>query len=366
MVLRFYPSKDATIYERYPTKNTGLDSILELSKQIVLSASAYHQYNSRILLDFDYNSISQSIVQMGYNPNAFDYKLKLYATRAEEIPLDYTLYCYPVSQSWSMGVGRIVNNPITTQGVSWTYRTGAALTSSAWATSSFNPLTTGSWRVVPGGGTWYTSSVSTQSFSYSTTDVVFDINQIIDQVQAGTIPFSGFVIKKSDEDEASNLSFNSLQFFSKDTSTVFIPTIEASYNDSSFTGSLPAVNIEDEFNVVMTNLQPSYSELSTPTIRFAARPRYPSLTFSTSSVYLNRCILSGSQYSIRSAQSDDVVVDFSEYTTISVDGNGNLFKLHMNSLQPERYYKIVLKVPYSGSTNHQIIDGDFIFKVTRS
>lgn len=366
MVLRFYPSKDATIYERYPTKNTGLDSILELSKQVIYSASAYHQYNSRILLDFDYTKISQSIVQMGYNPNAFDYKLKLYATKAEEIPLDYTLYCYPVSQSWSMGVGKIVNNPATTQGVSWTYRTAAAVTSSAWTTSSFNPLTTGSWRVVPGGGTWYTSSVSSQSFSYSTTDVVFDVNSIIDQVQAGSIPFSGFIIKKSDEDETSNLSFNSLQFFSKDTSTVFIPVIEASYNDSSFTGSLPPINPEEEFNIVMTNLQSAYSELSSPTIRFAARPRYPNLAFSTSSAFLNRYILSGSQYSIRSAQSDDVVIDFSEYTTVSTDTNGNLFRLSLDSLQPERYYKILLKVPYSGSTNHQIIDGNFVFKVTRS
>ncbi len=65
MILRFYPTKDSTIYEQYPVRNTGLDAILEINKKIIGSSS----YNSRVLVDFDYANISSSIVGLGYNPN---------------------------------------------------------------------------------------------------------------------------------------------------------------------------------------------------------------------------------------------------------------------------------------------------------
>ena len=366
MVLKFYPSKDATIYERYPTKNAGLDSMLEISKEIIRSASIDYKYNSRVLVDFDYTSISRSIVEMGYNPNLFDYRLKLYLAVAEEIPADYTIYCYPISQSWNMGIGRASNTPITTEGVSWNFRTGLAVTSSAWATASFNPTTTGSWQTTPGGGTWFTSSAASQSFSYTIADMNLDVNSIIRQVQSSSIQFTGFLIKKEDTDEASALSFRSLKFFSKDTNTVFLPTLEARYDDSAFTGSVTFIDTNSEYNIVPTNLQPQYNELSTPTVRFAARPRYPSLVYSTSSLYLTRNILSGSQYAIHSAQSDDVITEFSNYTKISHDESGNYFKLHMDSLQPERFYKIVLRIPNSGSYGYQVVDPNWVFKVTRS
>lgn len=366
MVLKFYPSKDATIYERYPTKNAGLDSMLEISKEIVRSASVDYKYNSRALIDFDYTAISRSIVEMGYNPNLFDFRLKLYLATAEEIQTDFVVECYPVSQSWSMGIGKTSNSPITTEGVSWTYRTGLAVPASAWATASFNPTTTASWQTTAGGGTWYTSSAASQSFTYSIDDINIDVNRIIHRVQSGSIQFTGFLLKKQDADEGSALTFKSLRFFSKDTNTVFLPTLEARYDDSVYTGSVTFVDTNSEYNVVSTNLQSQYSELSTPIIRFAARPRYPSLVYSTSSLYLTRQILSGSQYAIYSAQSDDVITEFSSYTKVSHDESGNYFKLHMDSLQPERLYKIVLRIPNSGSYCHQIVDQNWIFKVTRA
>ena len=177
--------------------------------------------------------------------------------------------------------------------------------------------------------------------------------------------FSGFVVKKDETDETSAFTFKSLKFFSRDTNTIFLPTLEARFDDSSFTGSVTFVDTTSEFNIVPTNLQQAYSELSSPIIRFAARPRFPNLVYSTSSLYLTRQILSGSQYAVYSAQSDDVVIGFSDYTKLSHDTNGNYFKLHMDSLQPERFYKLVIKVPNSGSYGHQIYDQNWVFKVTR-
>jgi hypothetical protein len=364
MILKFYPKKDASIYEYYPNKNTGLDAILEISKTIAGTSS----YNSRILIDFDYTAVSQSIVRLGKNPNQFQYFLKMYVAEAKEIPVDYTLYCYPISSSWDMGVGRYGNYPETTEGVSWRYKKSVDDLTSTWPTSSFGVAATGSYTTTPGGGVWYTSSVASQSYSYTTSDFNIDVTSIIRSVQSGSIPFNGFIVKKSVTDEASSDIFNSLKFFSKDTHTVYLPVLEAKYDDSITTGSLSAIDGAEEFNVVAINLKPSYSEASTPLIRFSARYRYPVQTFTTSSVYMTRYKLpAGTTYAIRSAHNDDVIVDFDDnYTKVSTDNTSNYIQLHLDSFQPERYYRLLLKVPNSDGITHELYDNNWIFKVTRS
>ena len=64
----YYSEKDATLYEKYPEQNTGIDQILEISK--IASGSQLggivqgNTTNSRILIDFgtEITSLSQSIV----------------------------------------------------------------------------------------------------------------------------------------------------------------------------------------------------------------------------------------------------------------------------------------------------------------
>ena len=223
MILRFYPTKDATIYESSPELNTGIDQILELRTTAATGstgAAATSSYNSRILIAADYTAISASIVSLGYNPNNFRYSLKLYATEPQRIPLNYTIEAYPLAYSWNMGLGRTNNNPIVTEGASWYYREGKATPSTAWPTASFTSGTTGSWKVSPGGGTWYTASVATQSFSYTTTDIDLDITSIIRQVQSGSITFNGLIIKRSATDESLLTTYSSLDVNSKETSTI--------------------------------------------------------------------------------------------------------------------------------------------------
>jgi hypothetical protein len=363
MILRFYPKKDATIYERYPQKNTGLDAVLELSKLVDTTSS----YNSRILVDFDYPAMSASIVELGLNPNNFTWNLKLYATEEQEIPLDYTLECWAISQSWNMGIGRYGNLPETTEGVSWYYRQGLTTPSTAWPTSSFAALSTGSYITTKGGGAWYTSSAASQSFSYKAADVDMDVSDIIRKVQSGSIYFQGFIVKKQYVDESSLSSFKSIKFFSKDTHTIYSPVVEAKFNESVTNSTLPNIDTNESYNIVCVNLQPEYKESSTPRIAFAARYRYPAATFATSSAYLDRYKLpSGSQYAIYSAQTDDAIVDFSNFTTLSKDNNGDYFSLPLSGFQPERYYKVLLKVPNSGSYGYQIHDKNWIFKVSRN
>lgn len=371
MVLRFYPTKDATLYESAPERNTGIDQILELQ---VLAATgsagtaATASYVSRIALNFDYTAISASIVALGYNPNNFNYGLKLYATEPQQIPLDYTIEARPLANSWEMGLGRSNTTPATTEGVSWYYRQGKNVPSTAWATSSFTSGTTGSWQVKAGGGVWYTASVATQSFSYTTTDIDMDITSIVRQVQSGSITLNGLIIKRSAANEA-NLStaFSSLKFYSKDTNTIYSPVIEARYDDSTNAGSITSINTDSEYNLIASNLRATYKEDSRPRLNINPQYRYPTITFATSSAYLNTYRLpTGSQYAVYLAKSDDAIINFSQYTKISSDSNGSYIRLNLSSFQPEQYYRLLFKIPQSDGVSYDIYDNNFVFKVERN
>lgn len=368
MVLRFYPTKDATLYEIAPTRNTGLDQVLELQITPAIGASgsaATSSFVSRIVLSFDYTAMSASIVSLGYNPNNFDYSLKLYATAPQQIPLDYSVEAYPLALSYDMGIGKTNTTPATVQGVSWYYRQGENVPGTAWPTASFSSGTTGSWQVNAGGGTWHTASVASQSFSYTTTDIDLNITSIIRQVQSGSITFNGLIIKRSDEVQIG--SFSSLAFYSKDTQTIYSPVIEAKRDDSTNTGNVTILNTDQEYNILAANLRPTYKEDSSPRLNIKPRYRYPAITFATSSGYLDVYrVPTGSQYAIYLAKSDDAIINFSNFTKISSDSSGSYFRLNLTSFQPEQYYRLLLKIPQSDGVSFDIVDNNFVFKIERN
>ena len=196
MIRAFYNQKDATIYEQLTGLNTGLDSILEVQKVSVTSTTSSY-YNSRVLVKFDTNDILNTLGGSTATGSATKYYLKLYATEPSEIPVDYTLYTYPITGSWNMGTGRYGSQPTSSDGVSWLYRLDSSTTSSAWVTASHAANTTGSWSSNRGGGNWYTNYVASQSFSYSLADVEMDVTTIVKAWIGGTIPNEGFIVKKS-------------------------------------------------------------------------------------------------------------------------------------------------------------------------
>ena len=60
-----------------------------------------------------------------------------------------------------------------------------------------------------------------------------------------------------------------------------------------------------------------------------------------------------------------MVIDFdSNFTKISADNTSSYFDIFMEGLQPERYYRILIKAEIDGST--VVIDNDQIFKVVRN
>ncbi len=60
-----------------------------------------------------------------------------------------------------------------------------------------------------------------------------------------------------------------------------------------------------------------------------------------------------------------MVFDFdTTYTKISADDTSNYFDIYMDGLQPERYYRLLIKTEIDGSTS--IVDTDQTFKVVRN
>jgi hypothetical protein len=371
-VYKIFPEKDATIYSEYPLKNTGIDEILELNLDFNSESPSGQDGNlitetSRYLIKFSDSSINNLINSK--ISGSFDTYLKLYLANASKIPVDYTLECFPISGSWDMGTGRYNNNPETQNGVCWTSRS-TPLTNE-WLTSSFSANVTASFistsfQSRPGGGNWYYNLPSSQSFTYITTkDISFNVTDTVLAYYSGSIVNDGFIIKNTDANEFNpDIQFN-LKYFSLDTHTIYPPQLEFRWDDSVFnTGSSPSSIITTPDPVVsLGNNKQEFNQNSIQKFRVYARDRFPTRLFQTSSVYLtNKYLPPTSYYSIVDLNSTDIAIDFDEnYTKISADSTSNYFNLYMDGLEPERYYKILIKTIIGES--ELIIDDDYYFKV---
>ena len=343
-VYKIFPDKDASIYSYYPTKNAGIDEILDLS--IYESIEEVGEV-SRILLSFPTSEIQDLLINKIASSNYKAY-LKLYLANASSIPLDYTIYCHPISGSWNMGTGRAANIPATTDGVSWKYKDlldGKIFTSSiSEATNSYNGNNVG-------GGSWYTGSnlIATQSFTYITNK---DIELNVTNAISSSYYQNGFIIKHSNSLEFITGSSFETKYFSTDTHTIYPPCLEFRWNDFLYlTGSLNTVS-SDNISISLSNNKGEFKEESINRFRVNVRDRFPTRMFQTSSVYLNNKLLpTSSYYAIKDIKTEEIIIDFdTSFTKLSADSKGNYFDLYMNGLQPERYYSILIKSIISGST----------------
>jgi hypothetical protein len=355
-VYKIFPTKDASIYSNYPTKNSGIDEILDISLYTTVKETGEV---SRALLAFPNTEIANILSTKIGSANYKAY-LKLYLANATEIPLDYTLYCHPISGSWNMGTGRAANVPEISDGVSWKFRDvldGSPFTSSvASATNDYNGTNIG-------GGSWYTGSnlIATQLFTYSDTkDIELDVTNAI----SSSYYQNGFIIKHS-----SSLEFNAsysfeTKYFSTDTHTIYPPCLEFRWNDYIHSTSLPTVT-SDLISISLSNNKGEFQEDSVNRFKVNVRDRYPTRTFQTSSLYLNNKVLpTSSYYAVKDVKTEEFVIDFdTTYTKLSANSTGNYFDLHMNGLQPERYYQILIKSVINGSI--VVHEDNNYFKVIR-
>jgi hypothetical protein len=203
--------------------------------------TATAKFVDRSLLQFDLTSISESIVDGTILTPRFILRLRV--CNEIELPITYNVYALPVSQSWNMGNGFFADGGSDT-GVSWLFRDNNEGT--PWYTSSVtgvrpaidfisNPtLVTASFGY--GGGTFYTSSVCSQSFNYESSDINMDVTSMVLSWLSGSIPNQGLFLIHSDELQSTGSGFV-LKFFSRDTNTIYSPHLDVMWDDVSSTFS---------------------------------------------------------------------------------------------------------------------------------
>jgi hypothetical protein len=353
-VYKIFPEKDATIYSYYPSTNTGIDEILEVSTYE--STFQGTRESSRALIKFSTSEIVDAISTKvsGSSYKAF---LKLYLANATELPTDYKIECYPVSDAWDMGTGRLANYPATTNGVCWTHKT-----------------LTNTWTAA--GGDLITGSVATQSFAYNDDkDIELNVTTAVSAFYAfETNPFAavkikneGFILKHTSSIEFSTASAPfELKYFSADTHTIYPPCLEIRWDDSTFVTGSSIVTNNHRAVVSLKNNKAEFQQDSINRFRLGVRDQYPPRTFNVNQLYItgSQLLPSASYWAIKDLDTEEWVVDFdTSYTKISADPTSSFFTVHMNGLQPERFYKILIKSIIGGST--VIFDEDYIFKVIR-
>jgi len=363
-VYKIFPEKSATLYSFYPALNTGLDEILELSTFESIEST---NEVSRPVIKFSTSEISSVFTNL-IKTSSFDVYLKAHLANASTIPLDYTIFCHPIAANWNQGTGRLGNVPQTTNGASWTFTNQSG--STKWTTGTFSSGITGSYSGSNfGGGTWYTASAyeSTQSFTFNTEkDIELKVTNAVSASYTNVIFNYGFILKHSSSLEFTTASKFETKYFSATTHTIYPPSLEFRWNDSSYiTGSL--VVITSSYCVpALNNNKGEYQQDSVQRFRVAVRDIYPSVTFRTTLSFANQKALPSSSYwSIKDLDTEEIIVDYdTSYTRISCDPSSNYFDVHMNGLEPERYYKILLKsIITNGET--VVFDNNYIFKVIR-
>ena len=381
-----FAKRDATIYSGGTTSsiNTGLDEILEINKVVSNNGSVANI--SRILIDFDYSFISQSIIDNKI-PSTAKYYLNLYDATSEEVEAEQNVFVYMVSGSaWKQGTGKLDHDPVTQDGVSYQYRDHEAKT----------PWVTGS--VLTDGGAWWTGSQGGQysvSSSYALTfdkkDLRVDVTDLVKNhlYSSSAFPNRGFLVKRESlytgssdfsynpgsdttKDESSSDRLGNLKYFGRETHTIYPPKLEVMWDDSSWsTGSLsPLVTADlERLKIYFKNLRTEYKEGSKVKFRVVGRELYPTTAFATSPAELTAKYLPSASiyYEVKDADTEEVIIPFGTGSRISCDSTGNFFNLWLDGFQAERNYRFCVKVVSGSGTTETInyYDDDYEFRVVR-
>lgn len=401
-VYQIFASADATIYSRYPSKNTGLDQVLEVSvknsqdglrfynREQLISQNPYYTYD--LAANYNYNTTDQLFPQTDIRralilfsdadisklktfasesiSGSYQANLKLGLAFAQNLNTTYSLQIYPVSQSWNMGTGRFAQVPQSVNGVSWQY-TGPSGSSPQWTDNNFYWSNVDlpewqdaiyEWTYVPTngqpyygttGGSWWDSIVAIQNFDYmSNKDVNANITNILDNWFIDSIPNYGLIVKQPQEVEEDPNAFLDLKYFSVDTHTVYPPTIQFKWDDSHYFPQGSNYVLSDQITLVLANNPGQFTQGNVFKFRTGVRYTYPKRQFTTSSVYLNQLYLSeNSCWALQDVKTNEMIVDFDEtYTRLSADSVSNYFYMYMNGLEINRFYRIFVKTKIYSTT----------------
>lgn len=374
-VYKLFPYKDTTLYTLYPDMNTGIDPITSITN-LNIAIDSFPRV-SRFLTEFVQDEI-EDVINNKIDGKQWDVNLKTFIATAEGIVESTDLAVYPLAQYWYNGTGTYLDVPQTTDGASWyspNFKGSVAWSSSGQdaygnqVTSSYNSDYIGA-----GGGAWLVNSGSTyfkvtQSFdTRSEKDLEINAKEVVSRWYSGSMDNNGFLVKWEDSVEfTTNVQIQPvMQFYSVDTNTIYPPELEFKWEDYStvLTGSATG-SILSSTNIVASLAENPGEFLpeSVHRFRFNVADKYPKRTYQTSSLFTGVNYLpTASQYAVKDLDTNEFVINFdTTYTKLSSDGNGNYFDIYMNGLEPERYYKILVKTTINNST--MVLDDSYYFKV---
>ena len=357
-VYRINPEKDTTIWSE-PTLaglygNAGKDEIVELGGYPDLNLVGR---TKRILTQYSIADI-QSTINTKVTGD-FSASLHMYLANASEIPTSFTIYSYFISQSWSNGTGKLDDIPVNRTGTTWKYRDAQ---NNLWDTLGGDYITEKSGSL---SGSLLNIS-SSQTFGiYSDHDINLNVTDQVKLFYSESVTNYGLLLKLDDTFENNTTQSLSLKYFSVDSNTIFPPYLEFKWDDSSYSSSLTEL-ATDIATISIKNAREKYIDSDVVRFRISARPKYPARSFTTSSIYLTEYKLPQTSYwGIKDEFSNEMIIDFDdEYTKISADNTSSYFDVYMNSLQPNRYYRVLVKSVLNQST--VILDNKNVFKVVKN
>ena len=364
-IYRIYPEKDTFIFTESANGNAGSDEILEIGSYSVADVLQ----TSRILMRFETQEIKDTI-NSKIGSTAFTASLHLNFATAYELLSSFSVYVHPLYDSWIKGVGKYDDSPTNNSGASWNYKNTA--NTSSWtlpfSPGGLPPYVTSSYSgIYPGGASWYTGSNGILfndnfTFSGSNYDINIGVTPIVCMFYSESLANNGFIIKIQDSLEKDTSSTFRLKYYGKNTNTIYTPYLEFKWDDSVYSSSLSDLST-DKIIISTSNNKNVFRLDDKKRFKLSAKPEFPIRTFTTSSIYLQEYKLpSGSCWGIKDEYTGEMVIPFdSSFTKVSTDNTGNYFDLYMNTLRPERYYRVLVKTIIGGSSI--ILDDKIIFKV---
>jgi hypothetical protein len=316
-----YPTKDSTIYEYDQDKNVGSDEILELDRVRGEEARALIQFDLRRVNEYYGGSVSNS-----------EALLRLWTTEASNLPFEYDLACYPVTEAWNRGVGREPND-LETSGVTWIQRTDADW---IFPGADFDPSVEGR-----------------QRFRYESADAKIDVTELTDYwILDENDNYGLIVIRENDRTQSSEL-----KFFGGLTHTIYSPELVIRYDDSVFAPSeeqeeMGALDPElDEVRVEVQDQNPEYVPDGIKRFHVLAREKYAKQPFAEEITRPTPRYLDGDlRYEIRDALNEKTLVPFSQASTLSFGPKGYYFDIDLRNVQPSRHYE--LRFRYKSPTGY--------------
>ncbi len=327
------PLKDASLYQQYPTRNAGLDEILEIGKTRVMSGSV------RAVIQFDTSKFTA--------PISASYFLNLRIATAGNLLSDQSIEVHELTQSWDEGTGFFEQDLENAKdGATWITKDNADVT----------------WSLA-GGSTG--SLVGSVAFGFEPRDIRLDISDIVRSWITGSVTNNGLMVKMPIVNELNTRSSANIKFFSKNTHTIYPPTIEAVWNTQTM--SVPSTCVleeaPEEIELFIWNARNALVTGSTARIRIGIRNAQPIKTFGDSFRYSNKFYLSsGSFLGIQDAATKAYVVPFDSGSLISADATSSFFDLKIENMYIGRTYTILVQRNLSDN-RQEIIDTGHSFKV---